>query len=323
MEVANKFSEQEEDLIAAYGQAGAALTKHQGLEASSLADPTTVSNSYGDWLREYLRRQRAEFLPVPENHTSTLQRSLVRRRPFRDIQKDNRTHQTGYRDALIWESILTLSTTAGPIAFVTNDSYFAAPDTSPPELSKELLEDLHQVGAVAAEQFRLYRYLGEFVNSYFEAVDLMHHSFVGKLKSESDFEDALITRLNELANREASYVDDSEVSVDPMYANELAPYQLQEVRRRLVRLENVHSPEVVEIRRIREGEENFIVTLLARAEARYRVLLDEPFGAGARREEEPIAPLEVDGYAEVTVYFEGLLAPTDELTDLKVTQITD
>jgi hypothetical protein len=78
-------------------------------------DIQTESDNYANVLKERLRTEyRARFIPYPDiSHNALVSRDLARRKPFSESGK-------GYRDALIWYSILGLLTSESEeVAFVT------------------------------------------------------------------------------------------------------------------------------------------------------------------------------------------------------------
>lgn len=80
----------------------------------------SVAADYELFLRRELDRHRVEVLAIPPiSHEDMVERALARRKPF---DKSGR----GYRDALIWETIRSLTDTENEIAFVsTNHRDFA------------------------------------------------------------------------------------------------------------------------------------------------------------------------------------------------------
>ena len=81
---------------------------------------------------------RGEVLPLPEiDHLSLVEAILTRRKPFSESER-------GYRDALIWHSVLEAAAT-GPVVFVTNNHKdFFAPDRL--RLADDLVADMAHAG---------------------------------------------------------------------------------------------------------------------------------------------------------------------------------
>lgn len=107
---------------------------------SSSSASHTVDDVYGAWERDIearLASAKVEVLPVPAvSHEALLARDLAERKPF---DADGR----GYRDSLIWETVLscTLESGDGAIVFVTrNESDFAEKKALHPHLQEDLRE---------------------------------------------------------------------------------------------------------------------------------------------------------------------------------------
>ncbi|MGH8685255.1 MAG: PIN domain-containing protein [Nitrosospira sp.] len=103
-------------------------------------DPTITSSEllarYRRQLENLLSTNKVEVLPIPEvTHDAMLDRDLSGRKPFEVSGR-------GYRDALIWESVLARyheASSAGAVYFVTNDKNFGE-DGLDPQLRAELRE---------------------------------------------------------------------------------------------------------------------------------------------------------------------------------------
>lgn len=113
---------------------------------------------YDDHLKRWLRDRQAELLPVPDiAHESLIHRALSRRRPFSD-------KGTGYRDALIWESVLRLAAAQDDeILFVSGNTHdFAMAEGG---LHEDLKGDLLERG-LSEERVRLVVGLDALVNAF-------------------------------------------------------------------------------------------------------------------------------------------------------------
>lgn len=86
--------------------------------------------------------------PVPDVATrNLLQRDLDRRRPFMEIEHTQKKKSVGFRDVLIWETVLELLTSSpslSPVLFVTSDKGFLSTDGK--SLHPDLLEDVARRG---------------------------------------------------------------------------------------------------------------------------------------------------------------------------------
>jgi hypothetical protein len=104
------------------------------VDVSGLSQPT-INSSYSDYLRMIVRIKGIDILPYPKiGHGRILRRLFHKKKPFGDREK-------GYKDTLIWESILTLCNQFDKVVFVTSNSKdFAQPHSGC--LHSDLVEDL-------------------------------------------------------------------------------------------------------------------------------------------------------------------------------------
>ncbi len=111
-----------------------------GIDWSHTIDPTAETEAYRSWLLDVLRAHDIAVLPVPDApHDDLVRWDIAGRKPFKP-------GGNGYRDALIWHSVLTTSRER-PVFFVTaNASDFAAGKNSKDELAPALVEDVAAVG---------------------------------------------------------------------------------------------------------------------------------------------------------------------------------
>ncbi len=116
-------------------------------------------NEYEMFLKKKLEQFNVSILPIPKtSHIELVRRDLDRRKPFTKKGK-------GYRDALIWETILsTAKATRKEIAFITNNSRdFAGDDKK--LLHPDLEKDLQNLN-FAKEKFHLFSDLDDYVNKH-------------------------------------------------------------------------------------------------------------------------------------------------------------
>src|SRR3954454_947193 len=71
-----------------------------GYETQRLEIETFMRRRFEPWLRELLERHRVNVAPIPEISRQLVHRAIQRRRPF------DAEGKTGFRDALIWETVL-------------------------------------------------------------------------------------------------------------------------------------------------------------------------------------------------------------------------
>lgn len=94
-----------------------------------------------------LARGGVRAVPVPSTATQDLLlRDLDRRRPFLEIEQGKKRKSLGFRDVLIWESVLDLlqaSASDDTVLFVTFDKGFLADDNM--SLHPHLMEDLDRL----------------------------------------------------------------------------------------------------------------------------------------------------------------------------------
>ncbi len=114
-------------------------------------NPRDSADRFRGELAGALEALGGEVLEYPTTpHCELVRRDLDRKRPFTFVGKRQKT--TGYRDALIWESVVSLAQShAERIAFVTEDKDFLSPNknTTSDSLHPDLVGDLEQRGVDA------------------------------------------------------------------------------------------------------------------------------------------------------------------------------
>lgn len=154
-EVLNKYGEQLRDLgskLSSLSRKWSLLTGDH-LETAVTEDLIEAKiEQYKCYLTERLKAARVEMISYPETpHERLVERAVQRRRPFRD-------KGAGYRDALIWESILQLlGDSQPPVYFVTHNhrDFGKAPDPHP-----DLLADL-DARSIPHSSVRIFQSLDE------------------------------------------------------------------------------------------------------------------------------------------------------------------
>lgn len=116
---------------------------------------TSVQQSVGskldDAFSKVLEHPNVLRAPVPKVAAADLlKRDLERRRPFMEIEHRQRKKSVGFRDVLIWETVLELAKSSryNMILFVTSDNGFI--DQQSRTLHPDLLEDLSLLDKCAA-----------------------------------------------------------------------------------------------------------------------------------------------------------------------------
>lgn len=113
-------------------------------DAAKLDELDTYLNdlaaAYEETLRDKLTMLGARTQPIPEvDHALLVQRATERRRPC-----DN--NGNGYRDTLIWETIVVVAREGDDVVFVTNDTDFTLERDDERELHPDLMADLEEAG---------------------------------------------------------------------------------------------------------------------------------------------------------------------------------
>jgi hypothetical protein len=108
-----------------------------GKDILTLQDERSLSAhavDYRTFLLDEFRKHDISLLPYPDvSHQVLVARALERRKPFRDSG-------AGYRDALLWATLVSFRNTAkGPVAFISNNSKDFG---EMPKLHPDLLVDL-------------------------------------------------------------------------------------------------------------------------------------------------------------------------------------
>jgi hypothetical protein len=133
--------------VEAFGNSAKALPAVEGVAGLDLEairrDVLRDTDRERERRRQLLVDSRATVLPLPDvSHESLLARDLSGRKPFRASGK-------GYRDALIWESLLEhLRAISSPMemVFVTNDNDFGGHAKDGSILDSDLLDEIQNAG---------------------------------------------------------------------------------------------------------------------------------------------------------------------------------
>ncbi|PZE60374.1 hypothetical protein DEJ33_04875 [Curtobacterium sp. MCPF17_047] len=151
----------------------AAGVEQMGAAGINVAETVTLLQNAHDRIEsdidnafvEVLAKPGVRDVPVPEvKTTDLLGRDLGRRRPFLEIEQGKTRKSLGFRDVLIWESVLEVlqtSNSGDTVLFVTFDGGFIADDKK--SLHADLLEDLDGFG-IPRERIRLARGVPEAIS---------------------------------------------------------------------------------------------------------------------------------------------------------------
>jgi hypothetical protein len=173
-------------------------------------DEPQSDKSYSAFLDDKLKTLQATVDDYADvKHESVVKRAITKKRPFRSDDK-------GYRDTLVWESVLKVCDPGVSIAFISNDAEAFWKDD---ELHPDLKEDLNAKG-VPSDQFRIFKSLSAFTDECVLPLLTQERDYLTLIKSHK-FEDLDIAEeiaLNDdaiseaLNNRPKMMRDDAEYS---------------------------------------------------------------------------------------------------------------
>ena len=160
---------------------------------------TAPSYCYSAALWRTVTSAGGQLLDLPETSPEVLlDRSLACRAPF-----DSRG-RAGFRDALIWETIMELATRCEPVVFITKDPDFLDPATRG-QLHPDLIEDLVAAG-LPGDRIRPVESLKEAVEQVVQPARELLDSLRARLNSDAAWRERLVARLEELAAEDADAV---------------------------------------------------------------------------------------------------------------------
>jgi predicted nucleic acid-binding protein len=155
-ELINKYIEEYSKFLELGRKLG--INPHGPIRQRIRQDASKAAEEYAKYLQTKLPIKKLVDYPSTP-HNLLVRRALARRKPFRN------TDTGGYRDALLWDTIIILAQEIpqSPIAFITsNQKDFSAPG-QPQKLHSELIQDLTSVGKPVSE-VRLFNTLTQFVD---------------------------------------------------------------------------------------------------------------------------------------------------------------
>jgi hypothetical protein len=152
---------------------------------------------YREDLEEILRQAGAEVLPIPDvPHERLIAKAVNRRRPFNE-------KGTGYRDALVWDSLLgLLDRTGSQVILISRDHAFSE-DGKTPELARDLAAELRERDH--SGRVELYFELGDFTAQLPRAHELVT-TWERWFRGDRSRAQALRDHLLEVANHDATTV---------------------------------------------------------------------------------------------------------------------
>jgi predicted nucleic acid-binding protein len=145
--------------------------------------------AYEGVLRRRLADAGAEILDVPDvKHAELIKRAVDQTQPFRDPD-------SGYRDTLIWWSVLALAAD-DDVALVSNDKPAFAGD-EPDKLGRDLLHDL-EVRKLAGDRVKLYPSLAPFIEAHVPANERIEHELRDRLRVDREFRENIRSEIEDL-----------------------------------------------------------------------------------------------------------------------------
>jgi len=183
-EVLNKYREA---LLDAQRELKKVIRESSNLGASVELDPLDdvhideLSANYEARLRRIVSLYRAKITPYPDiSHEIIARRALDRRKPF-DIRGHN-----GYRDTLLWISVLSAATDSKVMFVSDNSADFAKSKQMPTELADDLLKDLTAAGH-GEDQVILYPSVSELVKTWTEHADQLQEDLQERIEADEEF----------------------------------------------------------------------------------------------------------------------------------------
>ena len=155
-EVVNGYREDLEEAANKMSSIFRSLKQRQGVSVASPLPTEKVAELVSDYSKRLNVSAANGIIPLPQtSHDAFLKRALARKKPFNE-------QGAGYRDALIWDSILELLKAGETICFISaNVRDFGAS----PQVHQDLLADLDAHG-IPHDQFVILKTLEDF-NSQF------------------------------------------------------------------------------------------------------------------------------------------------------------
>jgi hypothetical protein len=209
-EVSTKLRERERDTLRKVNDSRAALRK---LQASFSQDARSADDYHlvGDKIEADLRRRleiaHVEITPLPEvSHSDLVDRALARRRPF------DKQGRKGYRDALIWQTVLDGANANTVTVFGANNPEDFADERDKSKLHPDLVEDLSARG-LGASAVVLADSLDAVVRRVLEPARALLSELQQRLIDDDPWQTDLEEDIKALITAEGHYVDDSAVDV--------------------------------------------------------------------------------------------------------------
>jgi predicted nucleic acid-binding protein len=227
-EVVNRYERRESKKIKALNDARAELRNMRGPRSGGeLEGEAEGQPGYSMHLRKVIRDAGGELPDFPEvTHKELVRRALGGRRPFNDAGR------LGYRDTLIWYTILEIARDGDTVVFATEDGDFRPADGAD-RLHDHLIADMRQRG-IDPERVSVVPSLAAVVKQVLEPALYVLKELNAQLDRDEDWGRKLGKSLKDVAKNEADHADLSEVSVGidvdhEAYAGEVVDETLGEV----------------------------------------------------------------------------------------------
>lgn len=206
-EVVNRYEKRESKKIKALNDARAELHKMRGPRSGGQLEGEAESQpGYLTHLWKVIRDAGGEIPGFPEvTHEELVRRALTGRRPFDD------NGRLGYRDTLIWYTVLEVARDGHTVVLATEDGDFRSADGAG-GLHEHLIADLRQRG-VDPERVSVVPSLAAVVQQVLEPAFYLLKELNAQLDRDEGWGRELEKSLKEIAQNDAPHVDLSNVSV--------------------------------------------------------------------------------------------------------------
>jgi len=176
-------------------------TRRLGVKSLEFVTGTTITssdeakNEYQAYLLRNLQRVNAQVVDYPEvAHAELMERALARKKPFR------KSDTGGYRDTLIWMTILQKLSEHARISFITSNTTDFSDPSNKINLHPHLVEDINELGQDTGE-ISFFITLDSFVEQHIrptlELLDNTRTQIENDTYEEFNLHDLLVSHLME------------------------------------------------------------------------------------------------------------------------------
>ncbi|MBD3251021.1 DUF4935 domain-containing protein [Candidatus Uhrbacteria bacterium] len=143
-ETINKYGEKFEKQSHHFRRLG--LQHIQFITGEEITRREDAERVYRNYIERTLSDVNATIVSIPDiDHSQLIERALKRKKPFRG------TDTGGYRDTLVWMTVVQLALENDSVALVTNNSKDFCDQSDKEKLHKDLLQDITNLGEDAGE----------------------------------------------------------------------------------------------------------------------------------------------------------------------------